>query len=184
MDARWMMYQAGKDGARLESMDFYLKQVASLPPYLILDVAHLTRRLVCLFGHDIEYILSRTFEAIMDRTTAHIAVSRMAQDLFNGFMETGKWQRPQLFDALITVEQVALDFQQYVQEQNLYVRGRYLTYHYETMTPDGRVALKRVDSFEEFCDASVMAEQIAEESTITKFEASFDYELFEASNSI
>lgn len=184
MDDRWMMYAAAQEGARLESMDFYRNYVAPLPPYLILDVGPLTRRLMCLFGAETEYIVSRTIEAIMDRMTANVAVSRMAQDLFNGFMDTGKYQRPQLFDLLITVEQVALDLQQYVQEQNLYVKGRYLTYRYETMTPDGGVALKLVESFEEFCDSSVMAEMVSEDSTVSEFEVTFDYALFEANNTL
>lgn len=179
MQERWLMYRAAVEDSRLESMDFYHQHIATLPPYLILDVGQHTRRLMCLFGPDTEYVLSRTVEAIMDRVPVNVAVSRMVQELINAFMETGKYHRPQLFDLMITVEQVALDIQQYVQEHHLYVRGRYLPYHYETTGADGSVVLKRLDTFEEFCDASVMSELVMDQSTLTECEVTFDYALFE-----
>jgi hypothetical protein len=107
-------------------------------------------------------VLSKTIEAVSDKSTANIKVAALADELYKGFNHSGNRNRPTLLNYMITVEQTALDVKDLLTQYGLYTYDRWLPYLYESILPGGGLMLRRPTTFEEFCDDLPWAESVAD----------------------
>ena len=133
--------------------EFFDSHIYGLPEHIVLNTSKIVRRLQSVFATDVDYILSRLIEAVSDKQMHAIVLRKTVQDLYNGMYESGRYNQIQLLDILSTLEMASCDLKDYLTENKLYLKGRFLPYKYETTMTDGSIVVVRVHNFEDWCDS-------------------------------
>lgn len=141
---------------------FYEQMVVPLPESVILPATKQLQALIALFGSDAELVVCKIIEAIGDKTSAHLKVTRMANELYKGLTQGASHQAPRMLDYTIVVEQAALDIRDLLEQYGVYIQGRWLPYVYEHIVPGGGLMLQKPLSFQQFIDDIAWAAGISD----------------------
>lgn len=138
-----------------DNFDFYQTYLHYLPKQVIIPTNQPIKRITLTFGTDNELIVSKILEALSDKVTSSIKISKLAGEIYDGLSlgNRGPVNRVAYLDKMVGLEQTSLDLRDVLETSGCYIENRWMPYLYETILPDYSLLLTLPRSLEEFHDS-------------------------------
>jgi hypothetical protein len=132
----------------------YQAYIQSLPSKVIIPTSVPIKQISLIFGSDSELVVSKILNALSDKITSSIKISRIAGEIYDGLSMgvRGPKNRVAYLDKMIGLEQASLDISDILKANGCYIQDRWMPYLYETILPDYSLLLILPRDVEEFSD--------------------------------
>lgn len=133
---------------------FYETHVQSLPSKVIIPTSTPIKQISLIFGSDSELVVSKILDALSDRITSNVKISKIAGEIYDGLSMgvRGPIDRVAYLDKMIGLEQASLDVSDILKNNGCYIQDRWMPYLYETILPDYSLLLILPRSLDEYHD--------------------------------